>query len=262
MINTSTPLIFHIQRFSIHDGPGIRTTIFFKGCPLSCPWCHNPESQKFEQEILHKEDGTCQVVGQYYDVDEVIQQVGKDQIFYERSGGGVTLSGGEVMAQSLLYIVELIKKLHNKGITIGIDTSGAVSFFRFEQVMPYIDFFLYDIKLFNAFKHRQYIGIDNDGILSNLQKLSIQGASLYLRLIMIENINMDLKEDVKPLLCWLHENHIKVKKVHLLPYHTLGKNKYNELGRKAIAYGVPRLEELKKIQELFKQEGYVTVIGG
>lgn len=152
------PLVFNVQKFSVHDGPGIRTTIFFKGCPLACPWCHNPESQHFEVERMERSDGGQDEVGTYYSVAELVRQAVQDQIFYERSGGGVTLSGGEVLAQPMGYIADLVRALAEKGISVGIDTSGAVPFTAFEPVLTYTDFFLYDMKLFDAERHRQYMG--------------------------------------------------------------------------------------------------------
>lgn len=152
------PLVFNVQKFSVHDGPGIRTTIFFKGCPLACPWCHNPESQRFEVERMERSDGGQDEVGTYYSVAELVRQAVQDQIFYERSGGGVTLSGGEVLAQPMGYIADLVRALAEKGISVGIDTSGAVPFTAFEPVLTYTDFFLYDMKLFDAERHRQYMG--------------------------------------------------------------------------------------------------------
>ena len=110
------PLVFNVQKFSVHDGPGIRTTIFFKGCPLACPWCHNPESQHFEVERMERSDGGQDEVGTYYSVAELVRQAVQDQIFYERSGGGVTLSGGEVLAQPIGYIADLVRALAEKGM--------------------------------------------------------------------------------------------------------------------------------------------------
>ena len=109
-----TPLVFNIQKFSIHDGPGIRTTIFFKGCPLSCPWCHNPESQGFETEMIRQANGRMDKVGNTYSVAELVKKAAQDVIFYDRSGGGVTLSGGEVMAQNIEYITALTQQLQKK----------------------------------------------------------------------------------------------------------------------------------------------------
>ena len=121
------PYIFNIQKFSLHDGPGIRTTVFFKGCPMRCLWCHNPESQKFEPELNF---------GQQYTVRELVKLLKKDQIFYDQSGGGVTLSGGEVMARDMDYIVEVLKALGREGISVVIDTSGFAPTENFAQVFP------------------------------------------------------------------------------------------------------------------------------
>lgn len=260
--HTAGPLIFNVQKFSIHDGPGIRTTIFFKGCPLHCPWCHNPESQSFAAETMVDKNGKEECIGKAYTLDEVVDKAAQDIIFYERSGGGVTLSGGEVMAQDMDYVVALMQRLDEEGIRVGIDTSGAVPYERFERVMPYTDFFLYDIKLFDALKHKKYIGVDNELILENVKKLSDSGATLYLRLIMVDGVNTDLEADIKPLAQWLVQNHIHAKKVHLLPYHTLGKDKYTELGREATLFAVPERRTLQRIQDEFTNVGYTTVIGG
>lgn len=256
------PLVFNVQKFSIHDGPGIRTTIFFKGCPLRCPWCHNPESQCFSAETMVDKNGKEELMGKAYTIDELVEKAAQDLIFYERSGGGVTLSGGEVMAQDMDYIVPLMKRLEEEGMRIGIDTSGAVPYERFEQVLPYTDFFLYDIKMLNRVKHKKYIGADNDLILENVKRLSDAGATIYLRLIMVGGVNMDMDQDIKPLIQWLVTNHIQAKKVHLLPYHTLGKDKYTELGREATLFTVPDRRTLQLIQDEFTAAGYTTVIGG
>lgn len=259
---TAGPLVFNVQKFSIHDGPGIRTTIFFKGCPLRCPWCHNPESQCFTAETMVDKNGKKEVMGKHYSLEELVDKAAQDIIFYERSGGGVTLSGGEVMAQDMDYIEALMKALDAEGIRVGIDTSGAVPYERFERILPYADFFLYDIKIFNNAKHKQYIGVDNSLILANAKHLSDAGAALYLRLIMIDGVNTDMEKDIKPLIQWLTTNHIQAKKVHLLPYHTLGKDKYTELGREATLFNVPSRRTLQLIQDECTRAGYTTVIGG
>lgn len=257
-----TPLVFNIQKFSIHDGPGIRTTIFFKGCPLSCPWCHNPESQGFETEMIRQANGRMDKVGNTYSVAELVKKAAQDVIFYDRSGGGVTLSGGEVMAQNIEYITALTQQLQKKGIHVGIDTSGAVPFLRFEKILPYTDFFLYDVKVFDQKKHIQYMRIDNSEILGNLKRLSLSGAVLYLRLILIDGVNTDQEKDILPLLNWLKREHIQVEKIHLLPYHTLGKDKYMGLGKTPVLFRVPETDVLQKIARIFQEAGYNTIIGG
>ncbi|MFV0617217.1 radical SAM protein [Megasphaera sp. WILCCON 0056] len=258
----SRPLVFNVQKFSVHDGPGIRTTIFFKGCPLACPWCHNPESQHFEAETMAHSDGGQDDVGTYYPVSELVRQAAQDQIFYERSGGGVTLSGGEVMAQPMAYVGALVRALQEQGISVGIDTSGAVPFEAFEEVLPYTDFFLYDMKLFDDQRHRQYMGCGNERILENLKRLSDVGAVLYLRLIMVDGVNADRDRDIRPFQDWLQARQIRVERIHLLPYHELGRHKYEALQRPFQPFRAPPAQALEAIRQSFVVLGYDTVIGG
>ena len=196
--------ITNIQKFSIHDGDGIRTSVFFKGCPLKCEWCHNPETQRYEREIQYDPDkctgcGSCvrvcpshavvledgkpvtdrkactlcgrcenfcpagirEVVGKEYTVKELVRELMKDQIFYEDSGGGVTFSGGEVMTMDMDYILAAARELHRQDITLTIDTCGYVPYEKFESLLPYVDTFLYDVKVMDPEIHRKYIGTDN-----------------------------------------------------------------------------------------------------
>ncbi|MDR1864729.1 MAG: radical SAM protein [Bacteroidales bacterium] len=224
----SLPYIFDIQRFSIHDGPGIRTTVFFKGCPLRCAWCHNPEGRVFLPEYRTKPDGRLETVGKQYSVKTLVGEIEKDIIFYEQSGGGVTLSGGEVMAQNMDYIANLIKTLYGKGISVAVDTCGYCDFERFERILPYTDFFLYDLKLLDDAKHQYYTAVSNEIILENLRKLSGRKAKIHLRLIMLESLNTD-DEHVVELKKWLNDNNIRTETIDLLPYHELGKQKHRRL---------------------------------
>lgn len=257
----TVPLVFNIQKFSIHDGPGIRTTIFFKGCPLHCRWCHNPESQRYEAETLQTHEGE-ETAGQTYTVEALAKKAAQDIIFYDQSGGGVTLSGGEVMAENMAFVTALLRRLNEKGIDVGIDTSGCVPYERFQQVLPYTAFFLYDMKVFDPDKHRKYTGADNRDILANMKRLSDDGAVLYLRLIMVPQVNMDEEKDIQPFIRWLKDKDIHVERLHLLPYHQLGKDKYTELGRQAQLFEEPSPESLEHVRQLFLQAGYDTVIGG
>lgn len=299
--------VFDIQKYSIHDGDGIRTTIFFKGCPIRCAWCHNPESQSFRPELLWNAEkctgcgwcvkscpqkavsmingrpftnrtvcigcGECamtclsaarEAVGQPYTVEELLKEAEKDQMFFERSGGGVTLSGGEVMAaEPFSLVVELARCLQEKGISVFVDTSGCVSFKRYEEILPYTDVFLYDVKMMNPQKHREFVGMDNPLIFENLQKLSEAGARIRLRLPLIEGINAE-EEDVLPLIRWLRAG-LKVEKIHLLPYHDIGKDKYRRLERPydSERFQVPSAEKIEKLIALFHNFGIHKVeIGG
>ncbi|HLQ41093.1 MAG TPA: 4Fe-4S cluster-binding domain-containing protein, partial [Tetragenococcus sp.] len=118
------PVIFNIQKFSVHDGPGIRSTVFFKGCPIRCKWCHNPESQNYHAELMKNKDGVEETIGKEYPIKELVNELLKDQLFYDQSGGGVTFSGGEVMTQPQHYVVETARRLHGRGINLAIDTCG------------------------------------------------------------------------------------------------------------------------------------------
>lgn len=302
-----SPYIFNIQKFSIHDGDGIRTTLFFKGCPLTCLWCHNPESQRFPLELMfyHErctacgacippcpnhanslEDGrlvidrslctSCgictdyclsnarEVVGKNYTVDELVKEVKKDQMFYEESGGGVTLSGGEVMVQNMDYIEELCRKLHKKGFNISIDTCGYAPYESFQRILPFVDTFLYDIKEMDSGQHKKYMGVDNQLILENLVKLNQDHAVINLRIPIIAGVN-DSETFINETAAFLKENGIHTKQINLLPYHNTGKSKYENLDR---AYEeeemkVPDSDKMTQFQHILINHGFNnTKIGG
>ncbi len=303
-----TPLVFNIQKYSIHDGDGIRTTIFFKGCPLRCQWCHNPESQRFEKElILHRHkctacgmcvkkcpnganeiaDGklvfhrdrctacgrcidwcmteTREIAGKEYTVDELLKEAKKDLPFYEQSGGGVTLSGGEVMAvHDMDFVAELCRRLKREGISVFIDTSGFAPYEHFERVLPYVDAFLYDIKSIDPDEHRADVGVDNTLILANLIRLARDGAKLYLRLPIVEGKN-DETEHIVQLMDFLRENHIEPFRINLLPYHDIGKGKYAGLDRPydEESMRVPPKERMEELKTMFEAHGFHNIkIGG
>lgn len=235
--------IFDIQRNSCVDGPGIRTTVFFKGCNLSCRWCHNPEGQSPKIQSLCYPDkctgcGSCKgeelydcpngakvLCGKTYTVDAVLQEVLKDKLFYETSGGGVTFSGGECMLQAD-FLREILKACKENDIHTAVDTAGHVDFSEFEKVLPYTDLFLYDVKLADGEKHKAYTGVDNTLILENLRKLMTAGARLWVRIPVIPGVN-DAAEELDEIrkLC------VGVEKVEELPYHGMGEHKYTALGR-------------------------------
>ncbi|MBP1926608.1 pyruvate formate lyase activating enzyme [Sedimentibacter acidaminivorans] len=296
-------LIFNIQKFSVHDGPGIRTTVFLKGCPLRCLWCHNPESQDINKEILYDnkkcvlcgkckevcptdaitiEDGKLttdkdkcnycgecviycmygarEVVGRRYSVDEVMKEVMKDKIFYDQSNGGVTLSGGEPLIQ-IEFVEELLRKLKEEKVHTAIDTSGAVSFEILERAAKYTDLFLYDLKLIDDDKHKEYIGASNKDIIDNLVKLSKIHSNINVRMPIIGNINDNIAH-IEKTIELLKE--LNIKKVNLLPYHSIAKHKYEKLGlvyedEKMI---VPSETKMNYLKEIFKKNGYIVKIGG
>ena len=300
------PLVFNIQKFSTHDGDGVRTTIFFKGCPLKCRWCHNPESQRYEKELIFHHNkcvvcgkcvvkcpqqansivdgklvfdrdkctacGVCtdwcikearEIAGKEYTVDELVKEAKKDQIFYEQSGGGVTLSGGEVMAQNIDYIEQLCKRLHREGISVFIDTSGYTKYENLKRLIPFADVFLYDIKAIDSEEHKDYIGVDNALILENLVKLSNDGAGIYARLPIIGKVNAT-DGYINSVIRFLEDNHVKVQQVNLLPYHDIGKGKYASLDRPydEASMAKPDKELMEHFKTMFEEHGFTKVLIG
>ena len=257
------PYIFNIQKFSLHDGPGIRTTVFFKGCPLSCQWCHNPESQCFEPEMMlekRDEKETSNQVGTVYSVRELVKILKRDEIFYDQSGGGVTLSGGEVMAQDMDFVADLLKNLVREGISVVIDTSGYARTENFERVLAYTDLFLYDLKTIRDDRHKEYTGVSNELILKNLKYLSDQGAAIELRMIMVHDVNMD-EETINLTIKWLKEEKIKLRGVTLLPYHDFGREKYKKINRECTQnFEKPTEEALNRVKNRLEAAGYSVKI--
>ncbi len=300
-------MITSIQKYSIHDGDGIRTTIFFKGCPLKCVWCHNPETQNYQKQVLYDKErcvacgacvnacpnhamlikeehiimdralcnccGTCidycnlnlrEIMGKSYSVMELVKEVKKDQIFYEESGGGVTLSGGEVMTMDMDYLESLVKALHKQGITITIDTCGYAPYENFQRILPYVHTFLYDIKVMNQELHKEYIGVENTLILENLKKLSKDGARIYIRIPTINEVNGN-DASMKATIAYLLDHRINVAQVNLLPYHNTGAGKYDKMGKKyeGTTLHAPSKEEMEHFVQMFQEAGfYNTKIGG
>jgi len=222
-----TGRIFDIQRFSIHDGPGIRTIIFLKGCGLRCKWCCNPESQRPEIQSM-KVQGKEKIIGRDVTVQEVMEEIKKDYNYYRRSGGGVTLSGGEALLQPD-FAVELLKACQDFGISTAIETAGFASFDVIGRYLPYVDVFLMDIKHMDCKKHEQFTGRPNELILENARKIAEAGADLIIRVPVVPTFN-ETREEIMDI-----ANFAKtlpgVKELHLLPYHRLGQDKYEGLGR-------------------------------
>ena len=302
-----TAVVTNIQRYSTHDGDGVRTTIFFKGCPLSCRWCHNPESQDFRKELFFygnkcKNCGGCiprcpsgangmeegrlvfdrskctacgsctdwciyearELAGVDYTVEQLVKEAKKDRMFYEQSGGGVTLSGGEVMSQDIEFLEPLCRALHREGLSIFIDTCGFAPYEKYEKILPYVDTFLYDIKAMDSAVHQEWTGVGNGLILENLKKLSAAGANIYIRIPTIGGVNAD-EGFMQQVIAFLKENNIHPAQVNLLPYHNYGRNKYASLAKEYddASMQVPTNEQMEQFKELFINNGFAkTNIGG
>jgi pyruvate formate lyase activating enzyme len=300
------PLILNIQKYSLHDGDGIRTTVFFKGCPLECIWCHNPESQDYKKEVLYNEEkclkcGVCiekcpnkaihrgldiieldkekcefcetcidyclnnarEIVGQTYEIKDLVKELIKDMAFYEESSGGVTLSGGEVMTQDIEYVKKLVMSLKQKGINIAIDTCGYAKFENYESILPFVDTFLYDIKLISDEKHEVFTSKSNKLILKNLKMLSDKGANINIRIPLIEGVNVDEKnEEIKKIIDFIKP--LNITRVNLLPYHNIGMHKYKKLYMQYEGENLkrPSDEKLEEIKLIFKSHNFETKIGG
>ncbi len=286
---TQRGMVFDIQRFSIHDGPGIRTTVFMKGCPLRCGWCHNPESmspkpalsfqpercigcgQCFrkcergahrmvdERHVLDR--GICracgecatecyakalEMVGREMSVGEVLDEVLRDLPFYETSGGGLTLSGGEPLMQ-IAFAEALLRSAKEAGLHTCVDTSGSGDYGLFERVRPHVDLFLFDYKETDPERHREYTGVTNERILANLRALHDSGAAIRLRCPLVGGLNdrPDHLEGIARLASELPG----LEAVEILPYHRLGEGKLARMGLEGLARAGAAVPEQRTVDE-------------
>jgi pyruvate formate lyase activating enzyme len=297
-------LVTNIQGYSIHDGPGIRTVVFLKGCGLECQWCSNPECISPHPEVglveklctkcgkcagicpegalVYEEGklpcidrkrctgcGICSSVCSYealvlygkpMNVDEVFGAVSRDKMFYETSGGGVTVSGGEPLLQPL-FVCDLFEKCRQAGIHTCMETSGCASESVLRQVLPYIDYVLYDLKHMNSEKHRCYTGQPNGLILSNAKIVAASGVETLFRMPLIPGINDDV-QNIKETAEFLHRLGNNSLRIELMPYHRLGKGKYEALDRQYLLSEIrsPEPEHLESIKEIFKDSGIICLI--
>ncbi len=299
-------VLFDIRKYSIHDGPGIRTAVFFKGCPLHCAWCHNPESISFQPQLILRSNrciaceacieacpsnavtkgegdkgvvtdrtkcqacGTCvevcyaegrQLVGRRYTLDEVLAEIESDRLFYEQSGGGVTFTGGEPTSQRP-FLLSLLQAVQARGIHTALDTSGYCSWEALNEVRPFVDLFLYDLKLMDDIRHRQHTNVSNALILQNLCKLAEHGHTLRVRIPIIPGINDD--EENLNLSGEFLASLPGLERVDILPYHSSAEAKYGNLG---MTYSLPGLaspsgERMEEIAALLHGFGLNVSIGG
>jgi pyruvate formate lyase activating enzyme len=295
-------IIFNIQRFSIHDGPGIRTTVFMKGCPLRCLWCSNPESQDpfpnlMVRDILCVGCGACadacpegairmiggagrkidwdrctqclacvnaclyqslNACGRYVTVEEVLDEVLRDEAFYRNSGGGMTVSGGEPLSQAP-FVKKLLAAAKGAGLHTVLDTTGFAPWDRLEEVLPFVDLLLWDVKHLDPAKHREATGVDNAIILRNVVAASSR-VPVWLRVPLIAGFN-DSAGNLGEIL--LLGKKVHAAKISLLPYHEGGKSKCEQLGR---TYPFPQGETpeddyVQSLKGMIEKEGFKAAIG-
>ncbi len=257
--------IFDIKHFAIHDGPGIRQTIFFKGCPLSCWWCHNPESRSvdiisFEKEEILEGEKVCETVtvGAEYSVDDLLVEIKKEIVFFEESGGGVTLSGGEPLLQ-YQFVMTLLKKCMELKIHTCIDTTGNINSEKLANVASLTNLFLYDIKHIDEKQHIKHTGISNKLILNNLKMLDEMGKDIWIRLPLIPGINDDESEllGMMDFLSKLKSNY----PISILPYHKIGRQKYKRFGIEYKMVGVEEYcnDDVIRVKNIFIEGGFKTI---
>ena len=252
--------IFNIQRFSIHDGPGIRTIVFFKGCYMRCAWCCNPESQEFAIQTM-VENGREKTVGKDVTVDEILPEILADENYYRRSGGGVTLSGGEFLGQHE-FAAELLKACKEYGLHTAVESTANAPWEKIEAVLPYIDLFLMDVKHMDSAKHKEYTGVGNERILENAAKLARSGVELIIRTPVVPSFN-DTAEEIRAISRFAVSLD-GVKEHHLLPYHRLGSDKYAGLGRNYALKDIepPTKERMEYLLAVAQESGLHCQIGG
>jgi pyruvate formate lyase activating enzyme len=291
-----TGLIFNIQRYSLHDGPGIRTTVFLKGCPLRCWWCHNPEGISFARELmLHRQKclgcGSCvcicppkalswdqsilnlnrdrcnlcllcvdacpveaiELAGKRVTPVEIVEEVIKDRVFFDQSGGGVTVSGGEPLAQPV-FLFALLEALKNEKIHTAVDTSGFTGWKELERVSQMTDLFLFDLKILDHAASKKVTGRSNQIILENLYKLSQIHSNIQIRIPIIPTVNDD-PDSIEPIA--RHIQALGINQVSVHPYHGLGVSKYEKTGQ---SYELPQIrppapEVMARIRSSLQQYG-------
>lgn len=303
MAEGEAAVITDIQRYSVHDGPGIRTLVFFKGCPLRCQWCHNPETHSPLPELLYKEElcigcGAClkqcaqgaikvingkvvndkkacilcgkcvetcyaearEISGKYYTIDEVYDAAMRDLEFYKHTGGGVTLSGGEVLMHAE-FASGLLKKLKDSGINTAIETCGYASWENVRKVVQYTDLLLFDIKHSDEDVHKKFTGVSNKLILENLHKISDMGKTIITRVPLIPGVN-DSVETLTKIARIAEEVH--AKELHILPFHQIGMSKWEAAGKDYKFRDVkePTTGEVEALVNKVGDIGIPVVIGG
>ena len=300
--------ITNIQKYNMYDGPGVRTIVFFKGCPLRCKWCANPEGLERKYHVMYKESactdcgacvGVCPVgihtmskdtamhevvreidctgcrkcsdicpehaltiAGESKTISEIFGIIEEDRMFYDMSGGGITLGGGEVLAQPEAA-ANLLMVCKQEGINTAIETSGYAKLETVLKIAEFTDLFLFDIKHIDSERHFELTGVRNERILSNLKELLNRRKNVKIRMPLLKGIN-DSQEAIEGVIQFLipFRDYKNLKGVDLLPYHKFGVNKYNQLGMEYQLNGDPSLdsENLARIEGLFKKSGFQVMV--
>ena len=255
--------IFDIQRYSVHDGPGIRTIVFLKGCMFRCRWCCNPEGQLYENVTMAAINGKPQkTVGSDVTAGEVMETVLRDSIYYGRSGGGITLSGGEMLLQPD-FALALLRLSHAAGITTAVESTGYAKREVLDRLLPHIDDFLMDIKHMDSEKHKAFIGKDNALVLANAPYIAAHARRYTVRIPVIPTFN-DTEAEIAAIARFaatIPQTHA----IHLLPYHRLGMDKYTALGRNYEMGSLPMIPDERMRRLLLvaqEQSGLHCQIGG
>jgi len=256
--------VFKIKRYALHDGPGIRTTVFFKGCPLACRWCHNPEGIDPQPRTMLRRTSTGDIqetVGTVTGVDDLIAQIEKDQLFYDESGGGVTFSGGEPLAQPD-FLEAMLEACNRRDIHATLDTSGHAPAAVLEQVLPRLQLVLFDLKIMDPDLHRQYAGITNERLLDNLKRIDCSPVPLRIRVPLIPGVTDG--EDNLEQIARLSASLASIQGIDLLPFHRIGGGKYGRLGMDDPMVGVnpPSAEQVAAAKDRFESTGLDVSIGG
>lgn len=252
--------IFDIQKFSIHDGPGIRTIVFLKGCVLRCRWCCNPESQSYKIETM-VQNGKNVKIGCDTTVGEVMEKVMQDLPYYRRSGGGLTLSGGECLCQAD-FATALLRTAKANGISTAIETTACMPYETIERFLPCTDVFLMDIKHTDSLKHEAFTTLRNELIIQNARRLARDARELIIRVPTIPGFN-DTEEEIRSIAAFA-KSLGSVRQMHLLPYHRLGYDKYVGLGREYKMGDVPppSAGQMERLKAAAESTGMTVVIGG
>jgi pyruvate formate lyase activating enzyme len=253
---STTGIIFDIKKYAIHDGPGIRTTVFFKGCPMQCWWCHNPESRE-----MNPQRTVNSTIGKTMSVAEVMNEINKDVVFYDESAGGVTFSGGEPLMQPE-FLLNLLLACKQAGIHTTIDTCGYADQSVVEKMLAYTDLFLFDLKLIDDKDHQKYTGVPNQKVYENLNLILKAEKEIHIRIPVIPGIT-DKMNNINNMIAYL-KTLSGIDKINLLPYHKIGVHKYERLGMvfKPGDVEAPSDGKMRSLKEQFTAAGFEVSIGG